>query len=731
MTDVATRLRLLPAAPPLPPALPARLEGLHRLAYNLYWTWHPRVVSLFKRIDAHTWSMARQPVAVLQAQTDWAPLLDNPEFMAEYETVLAAFDEYQRSGPTSSTWFGRLNDDDHKVWSAPVAYFCAEFGIHEHLPIYSGGLGVLAGDHVKTASDMGLPFVGVGLLYRQGYFRQSIDAEGLQEHAYPSLEPERMPLMRALDPRTGKPLHIHVELPGRRVAVAVWVAQVGRVPLILLDTDVADNAAADRPITAQLYVRGRDMRLHQELILGVGGVRALRALQIEPGAWHLNEGHSAFMLVERLRERMRAGDGFDDALKRVQRDALFTIHTPVSAGNEKFDVALVRRLAGPLLDGTGIDFDRLLALGRGEHGDPNAFDMTAFSLRLASRSNAVSQLHAHTANHTWKHVLAAREHPSDSNEILGITNGVHMATWLGQRIRWLAEDTGVSLEDLSAEHSTGALTKLIEDIEDNKLWDGHQRQKLELFFFMRGRLRKQLARHGESPDVLADIDKMLDPNALTLGFARRFATYKRAHLLFTDEDRLARLLWHPTRPVQVVFAGKAHPADRPGQRVIQDLWQKSRSDKFRGRIFVIEDYDMRIGRFLVDGVDVWLNNPRRPLEASGTSGMKAAANGVPSVSVLDGWWDEGHDGDNGWAIGTREQNPDEGAQDYADAMSLYDVLEREVVPSYFERSPSGVSITWVKRMRAAMRSSLYRFSTHRMLEEYAQRMYQPALRGSR
>lgn len=722
----------LPASPVAAPPLPARLSALSRLAYNFYWSWHPRAISLFKRIDAHTWSIARNPVPVLQARTDWSSLLDNPEFLSEYEVVTREFDTYMdaawdvpREGtPPPSTWFGRLAAEEPLKAAAlkrPIAYFCAEFGLHEHLQIYSGGLGILAGDHLKTASDMNLPLVAVGLLYRQGYFRQAIDAEGQQEHGYPQLDPEHMPLLRVSDPNTGRPLQVSVDLPGRKVQVAVWVARVGRVPLLLLDTDVADNAAADRPITAQLYVRGREMRLHQELVLGVGGVRALAALGIEPSAWHLNEGHSAFMLVEQLRARMKAGQGYADAMEAVKKHAVFTIHTPVSAGNEKFDATLVRRLTAPLFEGTGIDPDRIFELGRGEHGDPAFFDMTAFSLRMTTVSNAVSQLHAHTANGTWKEVCEGRE-------ILGVTNGIHLGSWMGQRLRWLAEDKSISLEDLGAEQRSGRLPAMVNSLDDTKLWDSHQRQKLELFHFVKSRLRKQLARHGEAPDTLGDVEKFFDPGVLTLGFARRFATYKRAHLLFTDEDRLARILWNKERPVNVVFAGKAHPADRPGQKVIAELWQKSRSERFRGRIFVIEDYDMRVGRFLVDGVDVWLNNPRRPLEASGTSGMKAAANGIPNLSILDGWWDEGYLGDNGWAIGDREQLADDKAQDEKDALSLYAALESDVVPLYYNRDQRGLPGGWIQRMRAAMLSSIWQFSTHRMLEEYVDRMYVPAAR---
>jgi starch phosphorylase len=712
----------VPAQPVVHVPLPPRLEGLRRLAYNLYWTWHPRVISLFKRIDAHAWVHHRNPVPVLQAKTDWGELLDHPEFMAEYETVLAGFDRYLAG--SQSSWFTRRKDAGQldARFRGPVAYFCAEFGLHEHLQIYSGGLGVLAGDHLKTASDMGLPLVAVGLFYRQGYFRQSIDADGHQEHAYPALEPHQLPVLRAIDPRSGRPLQVAVSLPGREVQCGVWVVRVGRVNLLLLDTDIPENADSDRPITAQLYVRGREMRLHQELMLGVGGTRALRALGIEPQAWHLNEGHSAFMLVERLRELCSAGVPFDEALARVKKSAIFTIHTPVSAGNEKFEAAHVRRLAQPLAAGTSVDLSHLIELGQGvDESTTPMFDMTAFSLRMSGGSNAVSQLHAVTANATWAGIMGGRT-------ILGITNGVHMGTWLGQAVRWLCEDVGISLEDLDLESSTSKLLEHIRAIDDRKLWEGRQRQKLELAFFARARLRRQLARHGEAPDVLGGLNNALDPGILTIGFARRFATYKRAALLFSDEDRLARLLFSKERPVQLVFAGKAHPADRPGQKVIEQLFQKSRSTRFRGRVFVLEDYDMRIGRFMVNGVDVWLNNPRRPLEASGTSGMKAAANGIPSLSILDGWWDEGYDGDNGWAIGGRDTLADEAAQDRSDAQDLYRVLENEVVPLYYDRDGQGLPQGWLRRVRRAMETSIWRFSTHRMLAEYFDRLYLPASR---
>jgi starch phosphorylase len=567
---------------------------------------------------------------------------------------------------------------------------------------------------------MALPFVGVGLFYRRGYFRQAIDADGHQEHAYPDYDTSRLPVLRVADP-DGDPLLIGVDLPGRTVQVAVWMVRVGRVPLLLLDTDIGQNAPADRPITNILYVRGREMRLHQEIVLGVGGVRALRALGIQPAAWHLNEGHSAFMLVERLRELTQSGASLDDAMPRIRRDSVFTIHTPVSAGNERFDVDLVRRLAAPLTDGTGVEIERVLEIGRGTDGDAGQFDMTAFSLRLTHGANAVSQLHATTANATWTTVP---ERP-----ILGITNGVHTPTWIGQPVGTLLETLGANLDRIEDDDTTDRFWERVESIPDRQLWAAHQRQKLELAYFARGRLRNQLGRHGESPETLQSIETALDPAILTIGFARRFATYKRASLLFRDEERLERLIWNGDRPIQIVFAGKAHPADRPGQKVIQEIFSRSRAEKFRGRVLVLEDYDMRVGRFLVQGVDVWLNNPRRPLEASGTSGMKAAANGVVNCSVLDGWWDEGWTETNGWAIGGREQNPDEGAQDWADAQDLYRLLEEEIAPRYYQRDADGLPRAWLELMKESMTTTLWRFGTSRMLREYVEQLYLPAATG--
>jgi starch phosphorylase len=692
--------------------LPRGLEGLAELAYNLWWTWTPRAGAVFSRIDSVAWTRHRNAIPVMTAAgpAQWAALAADEDFMVDASRLLDEFNRYMEN--SSGT------DAGHEL-PGPIAYFCAEYGIHESMQIYSGGLGILAGDHCKSASDAALPFVGVGLLYRRGYFRQQIDADGHQEHTQPDLDPAQLPLRRARGP-SGAALQVTVDFVDREVQAAVWVAQVGRVPLLLLDTDIPANDGPDRPITHILYVRGREMRLCQELVLGVGGVRALKELGIGPAAWHLNEGHSAFLLLERARELLATEQelGPEDALRRVGRNAVFTIHTPVPAGNEVFERKLATRHLAPWLAATGMPAGDLMELGRGRTDDPNApFDMTAFVLRHAADANAVSKLHAQTATETWQEVAG---HP-----IRAITNGVHVPTWLGRPIRRLYEraigtSLGVDLAHPEAFERLGA-------VADDELWASHLQQKRELIDFTEVRLSRQFARHGESPDELREVHNVFNPAALTIGFARRFATYKRADLLFRDEERLARLLSNEERPVQVVIAGKAHPADRPGQRVIQRIFELSRSLRLRGRVFMLEDYDMRVARFLVGGVDLWLNNPRRPLEASGTSGMKAAINAIPSVSILDGWWDEGFTGDNGWAIGDRQADSDDEAdQDAADADALYRLLEEEIVPRFFAHDGDGLPRDWIATMRAAAQAAIWQFSSARMLHEYVEQLYVPA-----
>ncbi|MFN2484248.1 MAG: alpha-glucan family phosphorylase [Candidatus Limnocylindria bacterium] len=695
---------------PVPPAL----DGLEELAHNLWWSWTPPAWSLFSRIHPNAWARHRNPVAVLSSVSParWAALLADEDFIVEASQLLAEFRAYMDKDIAMER-----NQQVAERLPGPVAYFCAEYGIHESMQIYSGGLGVLAGDYCKSASDARLPFVAVGLLYRRGYFRQQIDAEGFQEHAQPDLDPALLPL-RTVRSRDGSPLSVSVDFPGRQVHALVWLAQVGRVPLLLLDTDTPANDPADRPISHILYVRGREMRLCQELVLGIGGVRALRALGIQPAVWHLNEGHSAFLLLERARELIQEGVDPSEALRQVGRRAVFTIHTPVPAGNEVFDRAQVRKFLEPWTTAAGLATDELLELGRGLTDEPDAgFDMTAFVLRHAARANAVSALHGRTATSTWSELAGHR--------IDAITNGVHVGTWAGRPVQQMYERAvGASLARDVAQRE---LLDRIETLTDDQLWTAHQRQKRELIAFVESRMARQFARHGESPDALRQLRGVVDPDALTIGFARRFATYKRAALLFRDVSRLAALLHRPERPAQIILAGKAHPADRPGQQVIQQIFELSRSRELAGRVFVLEDYDIQVARFMVAGVDLWLNTPRRPMEASGTSGMKAAINGIPSLSVLDGWWDEGFDGSNGWAIEQFAASNDEEEQDDADAAELYRLLEDEVVPRFYGRDDAGLPGQWLGTMRAAIRSAIWPFSTARMLGEYVERLYLPEL----
>ena len=703
--------------------LPPGLEGLGELAYNLWWSWTPRAGSLFSRINPSAWARTRNPIPVLTTVEPgrWAELTADEDFMVDASRLLDEFHRYLENGADS--WYRRrIAERPDDTLPGPIAYFCAEYGLHESMQIYSGGLGILAGDHLKSASDAALPFIGVGLLYRRGYFRQQIDADGHQEHAQPDLDPAQLPLRRARGVN-GAPLEVSIDFPDRQVRAVVWVAQVGRVPLLLLDTDNAGNDEGDWPITHILYVRGREMRLSQELVLGVGGVRALAGLGIEPAVWHLNEGHSAFLLLERARRLMatRADLPPESALREVGRNAVFTIHTPVPAGNEVFERNLITKNLAPWFAATGMGPAQLLELGRGRTGDPDApFDMTAFVLRHAGNANAVSKLHAVVSTQTWQ--------PVAGRPIEAITNGVHVATWLGRPVRGLYKRaTGTTLAtDATGPQAFDGLAAL----GDADLWASHMQQKRELLTFARRRLGRQFARHGEPPDGLREIHQAMNPDALTIGFARRFATYKRADLMFHDEERLARILSNPDRPMQIVIAGKAHPADRPGQAVIQRIFTLSRSERLRGRVFILEDYDMRIARFMVGGVDIWLNNPRRPLEASGTSGMKAAINGIPSVSILDGWWDEGYDEENGWAIGGRKPVGDDAAQDDADAAELYRLLEEEIGPRYFTRDAEGLPTDWLETMRAAVTSAIWRFSTARMVSEYAERLYLPAVEAA-
>ncbi len=688
--------------------LPAEVHQLRDLAYDLWWTWSPQATRLFAWIDAEHWRRYHNPVEMLinVEPHQWARLVSDPEFRRSYEAVVQAHDAYRaRRG-----WF----QERHPEFPGPIGYFSMEFGLHESLGVYSGGLGVLAGDHCKAASDLGVPLIGVGLLYQSGYFRQTVDADGFQQHIYPQYDFARLPV-RPVEAPGGGLLTVPVDLPGRVVHAAVWKAQVGNVPVLMLDTDIPLNDPADRPITGILYVRGRDMRLTQEIVLGIGGVRALGALGIKPAVWHMNEGHVAFLNLERARRRVLAGDGLGDALKAVARNSVFTTHTPVPAGNEAFDRDLVRRHLEPWVRDVGCTPDEVLALGS-ENG---SFNLTVLAIRLSRSTNGVSKLHGQVSSAMWRHLW-----PGDHDNPVGaVTNGVHTGTWVGPELRALyAQHLGADWEDHLLEPE---VWEKIRSVPDAALWAAHRSQKERLVRFVRERVRTQSARHGLGPDELRTVEGLLDPDALTIGFARRFATYKRAVLLVSDMDRLRALLGDKERPVQFLFAGKAHPADRAGQDLVRRLFLLTRGE-FKGKFVYLEDYDMEIGRMLVQGCDVWLNTPRRPQEASGTSGQKAPINGGVNLSILDGWWVEGYRGDNGWPIGNDDVLPDVEAQDKADADSLYDLLEKEVVPGFFEREPSGLPLRWIATMKASIESVVPAFSAHRMVRDYVERIYLPA-----
>ena len=648
--------------------IPAALDGLYELAHNLWWSWNSDAQALFSSLHSWAWSHYQNPVEVLHAVDDqrWETLLADETFVQRASAVLRDFESYL-AGEGDGEFSRRWPDYD----AGAIAYFSMEYGLHQSLPLYSGGLGVLSADQLKSASDLGLPFVGLGLLYRSGYFQQTIDAEGLQQHSYPNCDYRRVGV-RPVANRSGGALVVEVPFPGRKVAAKVWLLSVGRVPLLLLDTDVRLNDPADRPISSVLYVRGREMRLAQELLLGVGGAMALEALGIEPAVWHLNEGHSSLLQLERFRRRTGGdGDQLDEALADCRERTAFTLHTPVPAGHETFDRVLAAKCLAPWSELLGASTERLLALGDADPaGGEGPFNLTALALRTSSFVNGVSRLNAEVSDPNWRHIRA--ETGSAAPPIRAITNGVHLPTWMGMEISdLLARELDADWVRADADERIGAVASL----PDAELWRAHRQQKERLAAFAHGRLLDQYARHGRSPDRLRSLRGLVDPEVLTIGFARRFATYKRADLLFSDLDRVRKLLCHSQRPILVIFAGKAHPMDRPGQRLIQRIFGLSQDADLGRRVLFLENYDLLVGARLVQGVDVWLNTPRRPLEASGTSGMKAAVNGVLNCSILDGWWPEAFDGANGWAIDGGSHD-DEAAQDTADSQALYETLGR-------------------------------------------------------
>jgi starch phosphorylase len=692
--------------PTVPPsiALPRELSRFNQLAYNLHWTWSAAAQECFALVEPALWAATGNPVDLLQRvpAARWRELAGNVKFLRAYGSALAALDTHL-SAPRTSGYEAR----------GPVAYFCMEYGWHECLPVMSGGLGVLAGDHTKTASDIGLPFVGVGMLYRNGFFIQQLAPDGRQMNIFPRHDFSRWPVRPVAD-KKGREVIVAVEFPGRVVRAKVWVAQVGRVPVLLLDTDLPQNSLGDRAITSQLYCRGRAVRLCQERLIGIGGVRALRALGIAPAAWHLNEGHCVFLQIERLRELRKRGVKFDEARRRISANTVFTTHTPVPAGNEQFDPKLVEKYFAADCRALGIPFKQLLELSR-EHPRTGPVNLTALALRVSSWTNGVSKLNAKVENDIWRHFWRGQD------RIEAVTNGVHVDTWLGPELAALFDGClgpGWKLSLCDAAFWRAAMAK----IPDKALWTAHAKQKARLVEFCRERIATMRARHSAPPEaVVAAATSLLDPDALTIGFARRFAPYKRADLLFSDPKRLARIINRAGRPVQFVFAGKAHHEDGGGQELVRRVFQWCQRPEFRGRVVLLEEYDIAVARRLVQGVDVWLNNPLRPLEASGTSGQKAGINGAPNCSVLDGWWPEAFDGANGWDIGGGKEFADPKRQDRHDARSLYELLERDIVPRYYKHRAA-----WVATMKASIATVLPQFNSERMLRDYVREGYAPA-----
>jgi len=701
--------------------LPQRLARLPDLAYNLWWTWNSEAERVFRLIDVEDWEAAEHNPVIFLRKTGRRKLnaaARNRAYLELYDHVIREFDDYMRGG--SSTWFAR----DHEAHrNQPIAYFSTEFGLHESLPIYAGGLGILSGDHLKEASDLGVPMVALGFLYTQGYFKQHIREDGWQEARYTTLSFADLPVYPVLD-MAGEPLTISVDLFDHFILARLWRVQVGRVPLYLLDSNVEANAPLDRSLTAQLYISDLDLRILQEIVLGLGGVRALRELGYDPAVWHLNEGHSAFMMVERVRELVAADRPFHQAAEAVRASTVFTTHTPVPAGHDAFPYDLIDRYFSAFWPQIGLDRAGFLDLGRHPESWGEAFSMSGLAFNLSGRYNAVSAMHGHVARRMWSSLWPETE--PEQVPIRNITNGIHTGTWLARRMhslydRYLEHDWA---ENLDREE----IWQAVERIPDEDLWAVRRHLKRKLMAFMRERARRQWIPGGLHPVQIVASGVLLDPYALTIGFARRFATYKRANLIMRDPDRILRLMNRHGRPVQLVFAGKAHPADEPGKLLIQEVYNVIKRSENGGRLVFLEDYDMNVARYLIQGVDVWLNTPRRPNEASGTSGQKAALNGVLNLSVLDGWWPEGFNGSNGWAIGGTEEYEDAQAQDDADAESLYQLLEEEIIPLYYdERSSDGLPREWLARIKESIRTLAPRFSMRRMVKEYVETMYVPAL----
>jgi len=703
------------------PYLPERISGLNAIAHNLWWSWSRDARALFRAIDQPLWHLTRHNPIDMLRRVDPARLAEcaeDPDFLARYDLVL---DQLTRESGREGTWFATTYPD---LKDRPIAYFCAEFGLHNSVPIYSGGLGVLAGDHCKSSSDLGLPLVGIGLLYTRGYFDQRLRLDGWQEAVDETFDATLTPLERVPGPG-GEPVLTTVPTYGRPVGVGAWRMMVGRVPIYLLDTDHPQNDPADRELCQRLYGGAGELRLRQEWILGVGGVRVLRALGVSPAVWHANEGHAAFMLLERLRELVGQGRSWSEAVHEVRQTSVFTTHTPVPAGHDAFALAQVEQCIESVWKDLGPHRDAVLQLGRSPSHDHGQFHMPVLAIKLSGSVNGVSRMHGEVSRRMWNDLWPGRD--PDQVPIQHVTNGVHVSTWMSHHMHeLLTRDLG---PDWPQRVEEPGFWQQVYSLDDAALWEAHFNLKVVLLRSIREMARRRWVEQWKTESQhLVGAGTLLDERALTIGFARRFATYKRASLIFHDVERLRRLLTNPWRPVHLVFAGKAHPADEPGKRILQQVYEFTRDPRFEGRVAFIEDYEMHLAHRLVQGVDLWLNLPRAPLEASGTSGMKAALNGVPQLSTLDGWWHEGYEGKNGWAIPPAKEADD---ADAADADHLYHLLEEQVVPLFYARDDRGIPTGWVERMKHAVRIAGERFTARRMVQQYTSQYYVPLARGER
>jgi len=700
------------------PELPQRINRLDELANNLWWSWHEEARSVFRILDYPLWRLSgHNPVKVLRETSPDAlqAAATNPSFLELYDSVMSDLDtDLSSTSPLLGTEYPSLLTN-------PVAYFSMEYAIHNSLPIYAGGLGILAGDICKEMSDLGIPMVAVGFMYPQGYFHQHVNADGWQEEIYQRLDFEKAPVNPVLSVE-GKSSITRIQLGDISLAIGAWLVKVGRTNIYLLDTNLEENPPQYRELVSRLYVADPELRLRQEIVLGIGGVRVLRALNINPVIWHANEGHTAFMMLERIREEMQAGKSFSDAMHSVQSTTVFTTHTPIKAGHDIFPPQLIEKYFRDYWQSSGIDRKTFFQLGQHDSPESQSFNMTAASLRMAGQRSAVSQIHGKVTRKMWHGLW-----PDVSEEqvpISNITNGIHVPSWVAPTMSNLfAEYLG---EDWVKKHDDLRLWDKILDIPDERIWSIHLQLKRKLGTAIRERMRSRWSEDKISLQQMIALGALLDPEALTIAFVRRFAEYKRPTLIFHDIERLKRLVVNEWYPVHIIFAGKSHPADLASKGILQQVYNIAKDPAFEGRIIFIEDYDMHIARYLVQGIDVWLNNSRRLQEASGTSGMKAALNGVLHLSVPDGWWPEAYNGTNGWAIGSDlpASNPQE--EDKADAEALYRLLEEEIVPLYYNRDRNGVPHDWVRLMKESIRSIVPVFCTRRMLKEYLEQMYKPA-----